>query len=264
LGNAIKDARKISSGMSQIELVKELKDHDLSLEVSQTLVARLERGLVQDPKPEILRAISSVLQIKGGYESLVGQLIKDKYGIEHQKLAMLHRRPLTLAEVADWEGKQSEIWVVATRIVDTQDPQFAAAVGKVVYQNGGEAIFFIPVDLLGRFETLKALARDNASEFDVETRLRAIPLSQEQEAVLAISFVIANPSRRDKRPAAGYLILNDENAYPYVAFEMYESEVSDRIGHLKNLVKASSMKADHVSRTAATVGSHGRIRQSNV
>jgi len=247
LGNAIKDGRTRRAPAPSQEkfagdVAAELLARDANFKISETLLARLERGGIQDPDPEVLAAIATVLG--EDYTALVGHLVAQKYDIDPVKLAPLFRGPITMAQLARWEATQREFWVVATDIVDARDPQFAAAVRNVVVDHEGEAVFFIPADLLPRFATIKGLAFSNVSDPTALARLTAVPLQVQQQAVLTTSFIIGNPSGRYGTKSIGYLILNDENAKPCMAFQMYESETSNTIGNLRTVLQ------EHLNKTS--------------
>jgi transcriptional regulator with XRE-family HTH domain len=212
----------------------------MGLVVSQTLVARVERGLVQDPRPELLQAIARVLNLPMRQEGLLAELVSEKYDIQREKLSPLRRRPLTAQELAEWESQQAEIWIVASNIRDTEDSRFLSAVRDVIERNNGEVIFFIPETLIPRFETVKLLAHQNLTrpeaENKIQERLLSIPFGLNEEAVLGVNFVIANASNKIASNRAGYFILNNEHGVPSVALEMFSVEIDAKVG-LLNTVK---------------------------
>lgn len=192
--------------------------------VHQSQLARLEKGLVADPDPQLLRAIADAVSVK--YERLIGCLVKDKYGLSHEKIWPLLNDSLSLDELAKWEASQTELWIIAIKYVDEHQTRFRNAVGQVL-KNGGVVTFFIPDVQLQAFEFYRDEVLEAVNKKDHPEILESVPLdSIRQVPLMAASYVIANPqsvSAEDdpnRTAVKGYLILNNEKDEPFLALEI--------------------------------------------
>lgn len=195
----------------------------------QTSLARLEKGIVQDPRPELLRAISEVLgQETYPYETLVGHLVAEKFDLTSEASVLL-RRPVTLDKLSEWEGRKEhrEVWIVSKKYVDSYDPRFQQAIRSIL-TNKGQVIFFLPEFNRSLFERYRESMLSSLQSSIDPSRMRMEVITNEQLAVLATGYVIANPSNRHGRaepPPDGFLILNNESDNPYLGLQLYPAEV---------------------------------------
>lgn len=251
-GEQIEVARK-AVGETQERLAERLSE-TLNLQgphkVSQSYIARLERGIVFDPGPALLDALAAVFSLS--YEELVAHLISDKYHIPIAKLSPLRRAPLSLDEIALWEKQThpAALWIVATKYVDKTSDRFRDAIIGII-RDGGHVTFFIPPDPgFGSYKrlVLHMIGKDRTNNDDL---LIDVPLDEHQLAVMVASYVIANPqsaldSAQAEQGPTGYLILNDENGEPYLGLMMYRAELANRIFLLNDI------RNEHLRKQSAT------------
>lgn len=240
-GQEIERARKSLAGqefMTQGLLSKALED-TFGTAKSQSYVARLERGLVNDPDPAVLKALADILDLR--LEALVGLIIQDKYGISEEAASSLLRNPLTLTELAKWESEQNEVWVVATRFVDNHAQAFKDAV-LTILRRGGRITFFLPEDQVSGFRRYMRERLRAAGKREDDQSLRVIELEEDQAAVMATSYVIVNGSMTEhtdtpgSASAKGYLILNNQQGEPACSLELFPSEVMRLATELRYLL----------------------------
>jgi transcriptional regulator with XRE-family HTH domain len=229
--------------LSQSEFAERIQENaNRDLKASQTLVARIENGS-QEPRPELIKAMAQVLD-KTQLE-LVGKLVESKYEIEPTLLSFLFRRPKTLEQLAEWERSpdHKELWIVTTVYVDPKNKMFEESVSEIINREGGAVTFFIPRSKLSEFMLWRRAIFPTLT--DKASPLNAVPFELKQQAVMATAFAIANPShlgQKGKTPPIGYLILNNANAEPEFAIEMYPGELVDRIVLLNSLLKSGELK----------------------
>jgi len=237
-GAEIERLRRTKGPLTQGELATKLTRwlHEQGLvgakeKIHQSHVARLEKGVVPDPDPELLRALGEVLDVK--FERLVGLLVKDKYEIANEKIWPLMNDPLTLDELAAWEQQYEELWIVAIKYVDDTQTRFRSAIENILQKPNGRVTFFLPATQLPLFELYREEVLEAVQKEDQEI-LHAVPLNDRQQVPLLVnSYVIGNPgSARSvddpmSDPMEGYLILNNENYSPYLGLRMPADQVRD-------------------------------------
>jgi transcriptional regulator with XRE-family HTH domain len=265
-GAMIERARKFPGGgdrqpMTQDQLAKAL-EKGLEYEVSQSFTARLERGLVVDPSYELLRQLSEILDIS--FNLLVSLLVQDKYKIAREKLYTLANNPLTLDELADWEERATadQLWIVATKFVDNFQDRFRLAIMNIVSSSNRTVTFFIP---RGYEDSFGAYRSEVLDETGAEpSALIQVGLHPEQVAVMAASYVIANPGAvrgRDTERSygtEGYIILHDLGGEPEVAVKMSRNDIRARVAFLRTM-RDKKLSDDEVSLGALPHSGRSRL-----
>jgi len=264
LGQAIERARK-AKGLTQAELSQRLEGLGLGRTSKhstpgqgpgklQSFIARLEGGKITDPARDILHGISTELELP--YEALIGLLIQEKYSLGAPTIAPLMRSPKTLEALAQWEGQHTEIWIVATTFVDNHQSRFREAVQRVIKKKDGSVTFFIPRNRADEaFDEYRRRTLVQCGRSSDDPALLAVPLDRKQSALMAASYVVANPGSAEQVDEEGapqldgYLILNDEFGEPQLALQMSKTELLPRVAALADFREAHLAKQANESLT---------------
>jgi transcriptional regulator with XRE-family HTH domain len=224
----------------------------LGYAVSQTFIARLEKGLVQDPSQMLLRALGAELDMS--FEFLVALIAQDKYGLKPEILVPLKRSPLGLGDLAKWEysDQHKELWIVTPRFFDQQISQLRDAVSAFLRKDGTKMTFFIGRDQFDQFNHYKSLMASTIGG-ELGDRFFAVPLASDQTTVMIAGYVIANPmdamlQDTETKFPMGYKILGDEKGFPLVALKIPREVV---IQKFYNLVVMRSNALNSANATAS-------------
>jgi transcriptional regulator with XRE-family HTH domain len=234
-GKLIETERK-RLGMTQIDLGKAVEirrpgQRDVTAEALQTYIARLEKGMVPDPQPALLHALSVALKLP--YTTLIAKLVAQKYELCDEFVSPMLRNPLTLDQLADWEAKQTELWIVTPDFLDEKRTKFRDAVVSCLKKPNGRVVFFLPKAKRTSFERYKGTLKRQGIR-NIDTSLVIVPGDDNQMALIAACYVIANPSLQlresqdDDPETEGYLIIYDHGA-PYLAIQMSRQEIEERV-----------------------------------
>lgn len=211
--------------------------HELSKltnrEISQSLVAQLEKGKATNPDSELLCHLAVAYDVP--YLTLVSDIIADKYEVLPFKASLVARDILDVSGLAAWERAlphKSVLWIAAPNFVDDKNKEMRDVVVKIL-KDGGAVKYFVDQRDTGpgrKFETLKAEFAQHSGLSDSRVP-EWMPLDDKQVAVLSTGFVIANPDAAfgDNPQAVGYQIINDADGMPEFGIRMALPDLQQRV-----------------------------------
>jgi transcriptional regulator with XRE-family HTH domain len=233
-GRMVAEAR---GGKTQTELASEvraaLEMRGVASRYDQSVIAKIEKGAVTNPTGELVEALAEVLNVN--HAEMIGSIIVDKYLSETNRhiAAPLCHGVLTLEQLAQWEGRKDhgELWVVSERSYDQGIVDLKEAVGRIL-KEGGRVFFFEARAEQPKFETyFRVHQRDNKEP--LWDRLVFVPLEPDQTPWLAASIALANPESEAKRE--GYIILHDDQGFPFLALRMHKTPAWRVVHELRDL-----------------------------
>lgn len=228
-------AARDRAGLTQAEVASRLNTR-LGLvgdgaQIHQSYIARVEKGNAL-PSREVLEALAAILPVS--YGQLVGAILRDRYFDEDKgELAYpLEKGLITLGELALWESKHPEVWVVAQEFVDHHLRDLFDAVARVL-SGGGRFVFFLPRENragIRRYQSM--LEREAKLDHSVTQNLLHIEIDEQERSLIGSAFVIAlrAPGREDGAASDnepypnGYSILSAASGEPCLALRMSNFE----------------------------------------
>jgi transcriptional regulator with XRE-family HTH domain len=233
-------AARVKQKISQLAFAAKIeaelaRQHIADLKVSQTYIARLEQGLVVDPAPALLRALSTVLDpMNMNITELVGNLVYEKYKIPQWMNAPFFRRSKTLEELALWETEtdgvpRTEVWIVTHKFVDAENKSFKEATCKIL-KNKGQMTFFMPEGPIGNFNLFRTEVLTDLDMSKDSEALSVVKLEVLEAALLTNGLVIVEPTSPEPQ---AFSIIYDGTGQPHSAISMTRDEIKSRIPALK-------------------------------
>lgn len=232
-GEVLEAARREAS-LTQRDLAKAYLERDggqadeAAVANAQSFIAKLEKGRVLHPQPDLISWLSKKLCVE--YGQIISALIKDKYlPIDLRPITYpLEKGVKTLRQLAEWEGsdEHTEIWIVAERYVDDHLREFRDAVTSVL-SRGGTIVFFLPQGRQEEFDEYKVWMSEHLKA-PLDDRLIMVPLSLDQSALIAAPFVLANPSVFTGPYPQGFVFINNADGQPCTAIRMSREEAFNR------------------------------------
>ncbi len=230
-------------GMTQTEAASAIvnrsmysRDKHDALAMSQSLMAQLEAGKVRNPDEVILRVMAEVYEIS--YESIIKELVKDKYNIDPDIANHLGDEVLSTDDLPNWlyqKGVKS-LWIIAPNFFYDDYDDFALNVCSLL-ELKIHITYFVNENITGEGGQYYEFDRFMSSWFYASTGkeareyLHCRTITSDQSTFMSTGFIISNPQQAllmaspEEGEATGVYIMPDKNGKPSYGIGINRSEL---------------------------------------